>query len=236
MSHSPDSSGQPCQTRRNRIGLLIALAVCLLVGGGVSLLIGTWVFAYEPFRIPSTSMAPSIPLGSHVIVKKWGYGHYSAFGVRLFEGALTALVRRGDVLVFDYPGDPSQQYIKRVVGLPGDTVSYQHRILGINGRPAARKPAGTSDTQAGRMALFDETLDGQTYRIGFTAEEDFFPVELAADFAHRDACVYGQSGVTCVVPPGNYYVTGDNRDQSADSRFWGFVPARNLIGKVVSVF
>lgn len=224
------------RTRRHRTGLVIALGACLFVGAGVTLLIGTRIFAYEPFRIPSTSMEPSIPLGSNVIVKKWGYGHYGAFGLPLFHGAITEPIRRGDVLVFDYPLDPSQQYIKRVVGLPGDTVSYRHHILAINGHPAQRAPAGMSRTGQTPMRVFNETLDGQTYRIGFTEDDDYFASEAVREFVFRDACTFDSSGVTCVVPSANYYVVGDNRDQSSDSRFWGFVPAANIIGKVAIAF
>jgi signal peptidase I len=204
---------------------------------GLALFVGAAFFAaraflYEPFRFPSSSMAPSIERGAHVLVRKWGYGNYKLYGVRLASGPLSAQIRRGDVMVFEYPGDQSLDYAKRIVGLPGDRVSYAGKRLRINDRevPTARIDDYTPKGQAVAYQQYTEQLGEQPHSI--IVEDDAPPAPPMRAFPHRERCTYSAQGVACQVPEGHYFVLGDNRDNSADSRHWGFVPARNLIGKV----
>jgi len=196
------------------------------------------VFLYEPFRAPSTSMAPTIPAGSNIVVEKIGYGHFSTYGLRLGQGTLTATVKRGDIMVFDFPVDPSQTYVKRVVGLPGDHVVYRDKHLVINGRDS--RLGRLDDYQLVDRELprtlqqYQEQLDGTVFA---TLQVEQRPPLGAApkEFAFRTACTYSADGFVCDVPPGNFFVMGDNRDYSYDSRYWGFVRSELVIGKVVKI-
>lgn len=176
-------------------------------------------FIYEHFRMPSASMLPTINVGSHVIAAKYGYGNYEAFGFKLMQGEMTAAVRRGDLLVFQYPEDPSVSFVKRVIGLPGDTILFNNRKLTINEKPLKTKelsqpPEGSSATAG--LLYVTETLDDVSYTVVYYPERVSFPFEVT-------------------IPENKYFVLGDNRDNSRDSRYFGFVPEENLVGKVVYV-
>lgn len=193
-------------------------------------------FWLEPYRAPSTSMVPTIPRGAMLIVEKWGYGNYGTFGVRALRAPISAPLQRGDVVVFEYPADRSVAFTKRLIGLPGDEVSYRTKTLSVNGTPVSRREGEVQvDPESGqRLATFAESLMGIEYSVAVDhGRPDHLPA--SATFAHRDKCVYDQQGVTCKVPAGHYFVLGDNRDNSNDSRFWGFVPADHVVGKVVYV-
>jgi signal peptidase I len=146
--------------------------------------------------------------------------------------------KHGDVIVFRYPVDPRIDYIKRVVGLPGDEVTYQNQRLSINGKPVDVKPLGDFyDEDSMRYApRFSEKLGSVEHDLLVqpAGSSIFRPLESFQRF--RDQCRYSAEGVSCKVPPGHYFVMGDNRDNSQDSRFWGFVPDENIVGRAFFVW
>jgi signal peptidase I len=196
-------------------------------------------FGIEPFRLPSTAMAPGLPSGTFVVVRKWGYGHYGTFGIDALRTSLSAPLARGDVVVFDYPVRPEVTFIKRLIGLPGDTIEYRERRLRINGTavPATNKGMAIADTRGGTL------LKRMTERLG-DAEFDVLvddrlpPVNTGGvrNFPMRDLCRHDAEGFACTIPAGHYFMMGDNRDNSDDSRYWGFVPESLIVGKVVATF
>lgn len=200
----------------------------------VALIIGTRAFFYEPFRSPAGSMLPAIAPGSHLIAKKWGFGHYTSFGISLGRTHPSSELQRGDIVVFDYPVDKGVTYLKRVIGLPGDKVSYKRKQLSINGVPVKTRPL-PDYLHRDRLYYsthYVEQLGDVEYEILMDNEVPAAIPEIT-NYPFRDQCSYDANGVSCKVPPGNYFVLGDNRDNSRDSRVWGFVPVDHVIGKVV---
>lgn len=196
-------------------------------------------FVAEPFRMPAKSMEPSVPMGSYLLVNKWGYGHYSTFGITLMRSQMTAPLARADLIVFDYPERPELSFIKRIIGLPGDKVSYRDKRLSINGAPVrmtAIDPSAESNVGSNTHRQYSEELGASPHLVMF--DDRVSPIHLAVvrNFSGREKCVFEESGFSCEVPAGNYFVMGDNRDNSDDSRYWGFVPASAVIGKVSHVF
>lgn len=183
--------------------------------------------AYQPFNIPSESMVPTLLKGDFLFVSKFSYGysrHSLPFGIPLFEGRIFASdPERGDVVVFQLPADLSQTYIKRLIGLPGDTVRVENGILHINDEPVSRELVGAqqanSDTPAARLAQrYLETLpNGVTHDI----------LEVSDTRPRSD------NTRSYRVPDGHFFMMGDNRDNSTDSRFpqVGFIPEENLVGR-----
>ncbi len=192
-------------------------------------------FLFEPFKIPSGSMIPTLHVGDLILVNKFHYG------VRLPVINTKILAnhepQRGDVMVFRYPPQPSLDYIKRVVGVPGDEVAYLNKQLFINGEPVAKEPLPEFyDSGSMRYAQqFAETLGGRHYRTLNDPDRPAF-IPGTVDFPHKDQCRYSVEGVVCTVPAGHYFLMGDNRDNSLDSRFWGFVPEANIVGKAFFVW
>ncbi|OGA72865.1 MAG: signal peptidase I [Betaproteobacteria bacterium RIFCSPLOWO2_12_FULL_65_14] len=192
-------------------------------------------FLVEPFKIPSSSMVPTLLVGDFILVNKFTYGiRLPVANKKIVELGSPA---RGDVMVFRYPEDPSLDYIKRVVGLPGDRVEYRNKRLSINGKPV---PLRQMDDYLSRERMqfsrrFVETLNGVEHHI--LIEEDA-PALVASSrtFPHAGNCNYNVSGVACIVPPGHYFMMGDNRDNSSDSRVWGFVPDENIVGKAFFIW
>jgi signal peptidase I len=192
-------------------------------------------FLFEPFKIPSGSMIPTLRVGDLILVNKFHYG------VRLPVINTKVIAnndpQRGDVMVFRYPPQPSLDYIKRVVGVPGDEVAYLNKQLTINGQPIPKKQLPDFfDGDAMRYAKhFEETHDGKTYG---TLNDDDRPAFIpgATEFPFKDQCRYSIEGVVCKVPAGHYFMMGDNRDNSLDSRYWGFVPEANIVGKAFFVW
>ncbi|KXU85691.1 S26 family signal peptidase [Caballeronia megalochromosomata] len=192
-------------------------------------------FIIEPFKIPSGSMVPTLLVGDFILVNKYEYGlRLPITNSKLTNGSP---LKRGDVVVFRYPKDESVDYIKRVIGLPGDTVAYEDKKLTINGKPVPETPLPDyfDDERIGYAKQFEEDLDGRKNAILNNPQVPPFVVG-ADDFPFRDNCNYNAQGVTCKVPPGNYFMMGDNRDNSADSRYWGFVPDQNIVGRAFFIW
>ncbi len=177
-------------------------------------------FLFEPFRIPSASMMPTLLIGDFILVNKYEYGirlpviHTKVVGNDTPD--------RGDIVVFRYPEDPSIPYIKRVIGVPGDHVVYRDKTLFINGEEMSQERLGTyygsgSGFIRNGLSMRQEHLDDVTHRI---------LVEPRAPAADLEA----------TVPADHYFVLGDNRDNSRDSRYWGFVPDENLVGRAVMIW
>lgn len=179
-------------------------------------------FAYEPFRIPSSSMMPTLRVGDFIFVSKFSYG----LRLPVLNTKLLALgePERGDVAVFRLPSDPATNYIKRIIGVPGDTVSVREKRLWINGEPAPLQLQDESiDVECGGFwftaQLATETIDGTSHTIYISDQRD-----RASPFLDRP------------VPAGQYLVMGDNRDCSRDGRVIGYIPEENMVGRAVRIW
>jgi len=192
-------------------------------------------FLVEPFKIPTGSMVPTLLVGDFILVNKFAYGVRLPLLNRKVVGIGDP--KRGDVMVFRFPEDPSVDYIKRVVGIPGDRIAYENKTLSINGVPQPRKQISDylNRERIHYSAQFEETLGGVEHAI---LQESDAPaaVPFTRPFPFRENCNYNAEGVACTVPPGHYFVMGDNRDNSADSRVWGFVPDENIVGKAFFIW
>lgn len=196
-------------------------------------------FVAEPFQIPSSSMRPGLVVGDFILVNKFNYG------LRLPVTNQVMLpvgqVARGDVVVFNYPEDEKINFIKRVIGAPGDVVDYRNKQLTINGKPVAHVSAGELEyLEKGLMLVrtqqFNETIDGKSFHTLVMPETPVYIPNGVRQFAGRENCEYRDDGFTCKVPQGQYFMMGDNRDNSEDSRYWGFVEDRLLVGKAFLIW
>ncbi|MFZ2989266.1 signal peptidase I [Ideonella sp.] len=193
-------------------------------------------FLFEPFKIPSGSMIPTLQIGDLILVNKFHYGvRLPVINQKIIQNHDPV---RGDVVVFRYPVDPRMDYIKRVVGVPGDEVSYLNAQLSINGVAVPTKSTGEAyDFESTRyMAQFSEQFGDAEHRIQRRPQVMPFNEMAPRNFPFRDHCRYSIEGFVCKVPAGHYFVMGDNRDNSEDSRYWGFVPDQNLVGKAFFVW
>jgi signal peptidase I len=192
-------------------------------------------FLFEPFKIPSGSMIPTLLVGDLILVNKFHYGvRLPVLNIKITDGNKP---QRGDVMVFRYPPKPSLDYIKRVVGLPGDEVAYLNKRLTINGKPVSTNavPEFFDEDAMRYFKQYEELLGDKKHRLLNDDDRPAF-VPGADNFAGRDHCAYTAEGVTCKVPEGHYFMMGDNRDNSMDSRYWGFVPDQNIVGKAFFVW
>lgn len=205
---------------------------------GIALLVALAIraFVIEPFKIPSPSMVPTLLIGDQIFVNKFVYGLRVPFTKkRWWEGREP---RRGEVVIFLYPQDESLDYIKRVVGLPGDRVRIAGEKVLVNGEPVGKEPLALRPDPAntdrvlvtpnepyekltlfpdwGEYTIYQEKLDGRAHLV------------------QHDSFYYPERAFT--VPPGHYFVMGDNRDHSADSREWGFVPRPNIKGRAMFIW
>ncbi|MFM9424503.1 signal peptidase I [Variovorax sp. GrIS 2.14] len=194
-------------------------------------------FLFEPFKIPSGSMMPTLLTGDLILVNKFTYGlRLPVINTKLTGGTPPA---RGDVMVFRYPPQPSLDYIKRVVGLPGDEVAYLNKKLTINGKPISKDAVPEYfDEEAMRyLKEYKEDLVGrQHYLLNDDSRRAGLSEAEIMTFPNRENCRYSVDGVVCKVPEGHYFMMGDNRDNSLDSRYWGFVPDKNIVGKAFFIW
>jgi signal peptidase I len=177
-------------------------------------------FLVEPFRIPSGSMMPTLLVGDFILVNKYDYGiRLPVLNKKIIP---IGSPKRGDVVVFRFPRDPGVDYIKRVIGLPGDHVVYKDKTLFINGKKIPQIPAGTYIGTGSGLSM-----SGADVRV-----------EALGNVKHRILVLpqVHSKDADVIVPKGHYFVMGDNRDNSNDSRYWGFVPDQNLVGKAFMIW
>jgi signal peptidase I len=177
-------------------------------------------FLVEPFRIPSGSMMPGLLAGDFILVNKYTYG--LRLPVINRKAVELGAPKRGDVMVFRFPGDPSVNYIKRVIGLPGDRIVYRDKKLTINNQPMPQAPGGDyTYSESGNHLIFArrymEQIDGVEHDILLSEGPNLGTLEFS-------------------VPEGQYFVMGDNRDRSNDSRYWGMVPEANVVGRAFLIW
>ena len=192
-------------------------------------------FIVEPFKIPSGSMIPTLLVGDLILVNKFHYGlRLPVLNTKMTEGEKP---QRGDVMVFRYPPRPSLDYIKRVVGVPGDTVAYLNKRLTVNGQavPTESIPEFFDEDAMRYFKQYEEKFGTQSHRVLNDEQRPAF-VPGADKFPGSEGCNYTIEGVTCKVPEGHFFMMGDNRDNSMDSRYWGFVPEKNIVGKAFFVW
>ena len=179
-------------------------------------------FIAEPFRIPSGSMIPTLEVGDFILVSKFSYGiRLPVLHTKIID---IDKPKRGDVVVFRYPVDGETDYIKRVIGLPGDTVRWENKQLFINGEEMKHVPVGAFEARDQRNQVH------KTLRLTETLGDVEHDIIIKPNMR-----IPGATGET-VIPEGKYFMMGDNRDNSNDSRFWGFVPEENLVGKALFVW
>ncbi|NYS61420.1 signal peptidase I [Vreelandella salicampi] len=173
-------------------------------------------FIVEPFQIPSGSMRPTLEVGDFILVNKFAYG--LRLPVAHTEILDVSEPERGDVMVFRFPEEPSVNFIKRVVGLPGDRIRYEGKQLYINGEAVPKVLLEEAPEASPQQLLLAEEMGDAEHRIYNNPRDP------------------GPQLRTVVVPEGHYFTMGDNRDHSNDSRYWGFVPEENIVGRAFAVW
>lgn len=178
-------------------------------------------FWYEPFRIPSGSLEPTLLIGDFILVNKYDYGvRLPVVHKKIFK---VSEPKRGDIVIFRWPPNPSVDFIKRVIGVPGDTISYVNRVLYVNGQKIPQELQS--------RVISPDPEDRSVTRL--QQKEDLMGVSHEI---YQNPSKPSQDFKDIHVPAGMYFVMGDNRDDSADSRFWGFVPDENIVGKATRVW
>ena len=199
-------------------------------------------FIAEPFKIPSSSMRPTLEVGDFILVNKFVYG----LRLPIVETKIVPLrdPQRGDVVVFRYPVNPTQDFIKRVVGVGGDVVTYKDKKLTVNGVPLPEAADGTySYLENLRFETLQKSIEtaqtgdgAHAYTVGANPQAPPVYPQNVRPFPGRENCDYNERGFTCKVPAGHYFMMGDNRDNSDDSRYWGFVPDDHVRGKAFFIW
>ncbi|MEP7181602.1 MAG: signal peptidase I [Betaproteobacteria bacterium] len=199
-------------------------------------------FVAEPFKIPSSSMRPTLEVGDFILVNKFTYG----IRLPIVEQKIVPLgnPRRGDVVVFRYPVNPSQDFIKRVIGVGGDEVVYRDKQLTVNGKPWPQKADGSYSYLEGlRFETTQRSTEtavtdagGTDHEIARNAQAQPVYPQNVRPFPGRENCDYNEQGFVCRVPVGHYFMMGDNRDNSDDSRYWGFVPDDHIRGRAFFIW
>lgn len=203
-------------------------------------------FVVEPFQIPSSSMRPGLVVGDFILVNKFSYG----LRTPVINNVLIPIgkVERGDVVVFNYPENPSENFIKRTIGVPGDVVEYKDKILTINGQAVGENPQGAQSYMEYTLEHGWVRIEADTFRETIGSHEfdvlkmagipSFVPKDVRSAFPFRENCEYAAdaSAFRCTVPEGHYFMMGDNRDNSKDSRYWGFVSDKLIVGKAFLVW
>lgn len=207
-------------------------------------------FVAEPFQIPSSSMRPGLVKGDFILVNKFAYG--IRIPILNTVAIPTGKIERGDVVVFNYPVQPEMNFIKRIVAIGGDTIEYKNKILTVNGDIVEYDtPKGNyqypNDYNANQMVeanrfqaayanrTFDILKNSQLPSLSEMARIEGLTQERFNNFVHQ-CSEYSEAGFKCTVPEGNYFAMGDNRDNSADSRYWGFVPDNLIVGKAFFIW
>jgi len=196
-------------------------------------------FLFEPFKIPSASMEPTLLVGDFILVNKFTYGiRIPVINKKIFD---VGLPKRGDVMVFRYPENPAKDFIKRVVGLPGDLVAYKDKRLTINGTPIAVEKSGAYTEITERLSTryfetYNEQLGDKPHRMMVDPNYRSINLMQVREFPNKKNCEYNEEGMSCLVPSGHYLMLGDSRDNSDDGRYWGFVPEENIVGRAVLVW
>src|SRR5471030_420256 len=192
-------------------------------------------FLVEPFKIPSGSMIPTLLVGDFILVNKYTYG----IRLPVINRKIVALnePQHGDVMVFLYPEDPTVDYIKRVIGVRGDKLAYQNKRLTLNGTEVPLREAGDYllKDKIQYLKQYTEKLGPAEHAILIDEREPAI-LPYVKQFPFRENCIYNNAGFRCTVPPGHYFMMGDNRDNSSDSRVWGFVPEANIVGKAFFIW
>ena len=206
------------------------------IGTAVLIALIIRAFVFEAFKIPSGSMLPTLSIGDHIFVNKFVYGLRVPLTKTVFWKISDP--KRGDVVVFIYPVDESKDFIKRVVGLPGDKIHISDTNILINGEPVKKTLLNVSEYEGDKRRLL--VKNGKEQTIPFERGWRDFTIydEQLGDITHLDQYEkhLDRASFDIVVPPDHYFVMGDNRDNSADSRVWGFVPAENIKGKAMFVW
>lgn len=214
----------PAGVEPSKFAETVAFSNSLIPVLGIVLVVRSFIF--EPFTIPSGSMLPTLQVHDFIVVNKFSYGlRLPVTNTLIFE---TGEPERGDVMVFRYPRNPSQNYIKRVLAIPGDVITLRGDRVWVNGSEVPRELLRTSIVESGQArgklverSVFAEQIDGTRHLMQL--EPEYNPLTGERSYRAWDKEV--------VVPEGSYFVMGDNRDNSLDSRFWGFVPEENIVGK-----
>ena len=196
-------------------------------------------FFIEPFSIPATSMSPTLKPGDQVVISKWGYGNYRYLGIRVLQSAPATSPQRGDIVVFQYPQDPQIDFIKRVIGLPGDRIIYRNKTLYIQPACANQSTdcAAIKEISRQQSNYSEEEMPFKFYQERLMDVD--YTIKINSSRQDATSHYFFQSGTKqdeWVVPDKHFFVMGDNQDNSLDSRYWGFVEQSSISGKVILVW